>query len=237
MSDRFSLKQKARRRRIGIRIGVLLLFSLLVASAVWVVFFSPWLATERVKISGLDQLTEEQITAAAQVESGAPLVTADLNGIAERVADLIEVEQVDVGREWPQTITIAVQERVAVTWIAEGSRALLVDRHGIGFRFVDEQPENQPQLDADSEADDALSAGGIVAAELAEADRSLWNDVEVIRVPTPDSIELQLSSDRTVVWGSADATEEKVAVLEVLLEIEAAVYDVSAPSRPTTREQ
>ena len=50
-----------------------------------------------------------------------------------------------------------------------------------------------------------------------------------------DAITISLTDDRTVLWGSAEESELKSEVLGTLLQMEARVYDVSAPLYPTTR--
>ena len=60
-------------------------------------------------------------------------------------------------------------------------------------------------------------------------------DVVGLGATAVDHITLQLTDDREVVWGSAEQSELKSEVLGTLLQVEASVYDVSAPTYPTTR--
>jgi cell division protein FtsQ len=54
-------------------------------------------------------------------------------------------------------------------------------------------------------------------------------------VATVDQISLVLKDGRKVVWGSADQSDTKADVLATLLAgVQAQVYDVSVPSKPTT---
>ena len=56
-----------------------------------------------------------------------------------------------------------------------------------------------------------------------------------------DSIELELTSGKTVMWGNNDQAEKKASVLDALLGLEddeaaqISEYDVSAPDFPVTR--
>ena len=59
-------------------------------------------------------------------------------------------------------------------------------------------------------------------------------DVRQVRAASPDDVRLQLTKGRTVVWGSAERSARKAAVLAVLLTRRASVYDVTAPDAPTT---
>ena len=47
---------------------------------------------------------------------------------------------------------------------------------------------------------------------------------------------MQLTHHRTVVWGDTGLGSRKGVVLAVLLTRKAAVYDVSVPDAPTTRQ-
>ena len=76
-------------------------------------------------------------------------------------------------------------------------------------------------------------------AEAARVVSSLRPDiaakVDRVDVATVDRIQLQLAGGRTVMWGSAEDSAQKAAVLAVLLEQKVDQIDVSVPGRPTTR--
>jgi cell division protein FtsQ len=56
-----------------------------------------------------------------------------------------------------------------------------------------------------------------------------------IRGYSRDDVRLTLDNEDVVRWGSSDKASAKIDVLEVLLDLEARVYDVSAPEMPVTR--
>ncbi|MDX6374238.1 MAG: cell division protein FtsQ, partial [Nocardioidaceae bacterium] len=59
--------------------------------------------------------------------------------------------------------------------------------------------------------------------------------VDHVQVTTVDQISLVLKDGRTVIWGSAEESDTKAEVLGLMLTtIQAQVYDVSVPSKPTT---
>lgn len=237
MSDRFTLKQKLRRRRLLRRI--LLLFAVLavVGAAVWTVFFSSVLAVERVVISGLERLPEDEIVRLAAVPAGEPLAMVDADAISGRISENIQVEDAEVVRAWPRTIEITVTERQPVAWIDRDGQSWEVDRNGVVFYPTDQPGEAYPQLVLDSDDLPTLAAAAQVAADLGELDSQLLTSVVAIGATTRDSVDVQLTLDRNIVWGSADQPEEKLAALTALLGLETdfAVYDVSAPTRPTTK--
>ena len=59
--------------------------------------------------------------------------------------------------------------------------------------------------------------------------------IDFVDVKTVDQISLKFRDGRTVVWGSADESEQKARVLDALLRQRFDVYDVSVPGQPTTR--
>ena len=83
---------------------------------------------------------------------------------------------------------------------------------------------------------------GTTAAALKEAAKviaalppDLTLIVDHVQVTSVDQISLVLKDGRTVVWGSADESDTKAEVLATLLAtVQAQVYDVSVPSKPTT---
>ena len=62
-------------------------------------------------------------------------------------------------------------------------------------------------------------------------------DQPIVRgATTIDQISLVLKDGRTVIWGSADESDTKAEVLATLLAtVQAGTYDVSVPSKPTTK--
>ncbi|KOG90098.1 cell division protein FtsQ, partial [Streptomyces varsoviensis] len=70
-----------------------------------------------------------------------------------------------------------------------------------------------------------------VAAELPAAVRK---DTRTIRVRSYDSITLELTGDREVVWGSGERGAEKARTLTALMKAARGAdhFDVSAPSSP-----
>ena len=100
------------------------------------------------------------------------------------------------------------------------------------FDQVDRRPRGLPLVSAPVDAGaPALRAALDVIDVLPPA---VAADVRQVRAASPDDVRLQLSKDRTVVWGSAERSARKAAVLAVLLTRRASVYDVSAPDAPTT---
>jgi cell division protein FtsQ len=217
---------------------VLALVLALAATAVYAVFFSSWLAARQVAVTGLDQpadrLTPARVEQVAQVPLGTPLARVDLGAVRRRVEAIPAVRSVDVSRTWPHGIRIAVVERRPVAVIERGHGLRALDRDGVVFGHFGARPAQLPLVEgAAGVRPDALAEAGKVAAALPQ---SVLRRVAHIHVASIDRIELRLHDGRTVLWGSADESAEKAAVLAVLLHRHRVqLIDVSVPARPTTR--
>lgn len=204
-----------------------------VGGAGWLMFFSSVVTVSEVSVSGNETLSATRVEAVAKAPMGRPLARVDLGAIRARVETIPAVKSVSVSRSWPHTVAITVTERTPVAAVDRGAGLQAVDEDGVLFgsypRLLADLPRVQTAPDVKSEA----------LAEAARVVTSLRSDiqarVERVEVETIDRIRLRLAGGRTVMWGSAEDSAEKAAVLAVLLEQEAQEIDVSVPGRPTTR--
>lgn len=231
----FARRRWARRwlgwRRALVALAVLVLLGV----GSYAVYFSSWLALDRVEVVGVDHLTVEQVTRAAAAPEGDPLARVDVDAIRTRVAALSAVRSVDVTRAWPHAVRVEVTEREAVAVVDVGSGLRGLDEQGVLFRDYRTAPPGLPLVitSAGISREALTEAAGVVVALPVD----LRPVVQDVRVGTVDEITLTLTEGRTVVWGSAEESEQKGEVLAVLLQQEAAVYDVSVPATPTTRDR
>ncbi|HMR49237.1 MAG TPA: FtsQ-type POTRA domain-containing protein [Arachnia sp.] len=222
--------RKRRRRIVAASVAGGLLLVLL--AAVWVFWYSSLFVVREVEVGGTSLLTRDEVTAAAQVEQGAPLASVDLAAVGARVGSLAPVASVEVSRSFPDRVVIDVTERRLVFVRQSGAAYSWVDPEGIEFHSSTEPPQGVPVALLGSAETRLLADIAEVVSHLPDA---LAGEAVVLPRPSVDRIELQLPEDRTVVWGSADDSELKSQVLAALLSVEAQVYDVSAPNHPTTR--
>lgn len=224
-------RRQALRKRLR-RAFVAALVLVVVAGGVWVVGFSAALAVTAVSVTGTSVLTAEQVTAAAQVPMGTPLVRLDVAAIEKRVALLKPVASVQVTRSLPHKVTIAVTERRAVYAVSAGSGFDLVDATGVPYTSVMDVPAGLlvANITGDSERLRRDVATVAIALPKVLRDRAV-----LVNAASPDSIVIELRGGAEVVWGSAENSEEKAGVIAALLTISASVYDVSSPSHPTTK--
>ncbi|MEC4017949.1 cell division protein FtsQ/DivIB [Streptomyces sp. H27-D2] len=211
------------------------------AGALWALYGSNWLRVERVRTSGTTVLTPREVTKAAAVPIGAPLATVDAGAVRARLLEkLPRIAAVEVVRSWPHSVALKVSERTPVTLIEKGGKFTEVDAEGVRFARVATAPKGVPLLEMDVRESPSLRRFGEgrlrreaarVAADLPEA---VHRDTRVVRVRSYDSIRLELTGGRTVVWGSGEYGRVKSKVLTALMRAEhdAGKFDVSAPSAP-----
>jgi cell division protein FtsQ len=229
---RFARRQWARRWLAWKYVVAVLLLLALAAGSIWAVYFSQLLAVQGVEVTGETTMSEKDVRSTAAVPDGVPLARIDLDQVRARVEALAVVKSADVTRQWPDHVLINVEERVAVAVVEIGGRIRGMDDSGVVFRDYPRAPAGLPRVrtTSDTRSDALEEAARVIAALPAEVARI----VDHVEVETVDQISLMLRDGRTVVWGSADESDEKARVLAVLLARPAKTYDVSVPGQPTT---
>ncbi|MFJ4573530.1 cell division protein FtsQ/DivIB [Streptomyces sp. NPDC088846] len=228
------------RRRLAV-IGVLVLVLLLGSGVVWALYGSSWLRVEQVRTTGVDVLTPAEVEAAAAVPIGAPLISVDTDAIADRLRQkLPRIDSVDVVRSWPHGIGLKVTERQPVLLMKKDTKFIEVDAKGVRFATVDKSPGRVPLLELTPRQSASLRRFGS-ARLVREAVRvagglpgGIVKETKVVRVTSYDSISLELTRGRTVIWGSGEDGPVKVKVLTALMKAapKAGHFDVSAPTAP-----
>jgi cell division protein FtsQ len=202
-----------------------------VIGSVYLVFFSSALSVQGVEVSGTQTLTEQQVREVADVPTGGPLATVDLDRIAYRVRALAVVKSAEVTRQWPHDVLIEIVERQPVAVVEIAGKLHSLDEEGVVFGNYDRAPKGLPRVRAESGVNaEALAEGAAVVAALPDEIAAKVDHAEVVSV---DRITLLLRDGREVVWGSAEQSAEKAEVLTAMLTHDARVYDVSVPGQPT----
>lgn len=225
-------RRRIERKRSLIRWGVIVGVVLVIGFAVWLVTLSPVFRVHDVTIRGATLLTAEEVRDAATVAENTSMLTLDTEGVAARVSALPEVREVEVSRELPDTVVIEVTERTAVFQRVEGNVFEWVDEEGVIFSTSSTPIEDVLEAVTSSKESRVLADVGTVVANIPS---SLMPRVQRVQASAVDRITLQLDEGDLVVWGSAEDSELKADVLEALISVDAQLYDISAPSHPTTK--
>lgn len=227
-----TLDSRRRRSRRSLRLVLaLLVLAVLAAGGFWVLKHSATFAVNGVEVSGTSVLSQAEVTKAAQVPLGVPLVDVDLAAVGARVARLTPVAEVRVARSWPATVTVEVRERTPVYAMATDGGYVLVDAAGIMFA---PQPSKPDLVIAKSASNDARQLGDL-AAVVQSLSPELRERTQKISAQSVDDIELNLTKGDTLLWGSSARSEAKARVALALLKQKGTVYNVVVPAHPTIR--
>jgi cell division protein FtsQ len=196
-------------------------------------YFTPIMAARNIVVVGLGAVTQDEVTAAAAVAPGTPLLQVDTDAVAERVAAIRRVASARVQRQYPSTLRITIVERVPVVVKDFPDGPHLYDRDGVDFATAP-PPPSLPYIDVDDPGptDPATKA---VLAVLTSLRPEVAGQVGRVAAPSVSSITLTLADGRTVIWGTTDRTEEKAEKLAALLTQPGRTYDVSSPDLATVK--
>ncbi|MCU1675501.1 MAG: murC [Frankiales bacterium] len=227
-------RSSQRRKRLLMRVLPALLLLALLGATAWSVFFSGLLGVHAVEVVGADRVSPEQVLTAAAIPDGQPLARLDLSGIATRVAALAPVASVQVERHWPRSVRLVVTERLPFAVVSIDGVQWLVDKAAVPFDKAGAAHSTLPHITtAHAGPDDRATKAGLEVLAALPAD--VLARVNRIDVPGPEEVTLSLAGGKTVVWGSAQDSVKKAAVLDAVLTRDGKVYDVSTPDVVTVR--
>lgn len=235
--DRSRFERRRRRSRAGRALPYLIGLGVVVvlAGLGWLVLVSSVLGVHGVRVDGTRTIGADRVREQAQVTDGEPLATLDTDGIARRIEQLPRVADAAVHRDWPRGVTLEVRERTTVAVVTDGDVLRGVDAEGVEYRRYTERPDGVPRITVGRDVGEDREHALAEAAQVIEAlDDSIAGRVHHVEVRGADSIDLLLGNGDRVRWGSAADSARKSEVLLALLDIPAAVYDVTAPEHPAT---
>ncbi len=225
-------RKRAKRRRWLALTAVVVVLLVAAAVAAYFLWFSDATKLAKAEVSGIKLLTEKQVLDAAQLPMGEPLATLDTEAVVQRVQQLPAVRSARVERVAPDSVRIEVLERVAVYQRTDRGKFQWIDDQGVIFHSQGEARKDLMSVRT-AQTDVRLLRDIATVVEFVPANVS--PRVKLIEAKAVDHIVLVLDDSDVVVWGSADDSELKSDVLSQLIKIDATVYDISAPSYPTTR--
>jgi cell division protein FtsQ len=169
------------------------------------------------------------------------MATLDKEAIRRRVlTELPRVRTVEVVRAWPRGVGLKITEREAEVLVPHGTGFTEVDAEGIPFAELPQALPGVPLLEMELAegaglrrfGEERILLGAVSVAEGLPA--ALHRDTRVIRVRSYDAISLELTGNRTVLWGSPEFPEAKAVALTAVMKAvpDARQFDVSVPSAP-----
>lgn len=208
---------------------------LLICGAVSAIFVSSLLGLRTVTITGVPDDVAAKIRTLAPAPDGFPLARIDLDDVGATVGAVPQVSEVQVSRTWPGTLTIAVTPRVPIAVTSANGQFWLLDASGDPYLAVPAPPADlvTVQLVAPRAGDPSTAAALTVAAALTPPFRAT---VAAVSARTPFDVELTLKDGRTVLWGEATESAQKMQLLPALLAAQdGKMYDITDPTLVTVR--
>lgn len=236
--ERLAERTRARRRLAWRKVLLLAAAVTVLAGTAWAVLVSPLLALEvaDVTVTGVGEGTtvaHEDVMAVVARREGTPLARLETGELVADLTQITTVRSAQVTRAWPNGLRVDVVPRVPVAVAPGDDGVVLLDVEGVVVGTAAEPPEELPNVTvplSDERAGQTLAA---VLSVLAELPADLRAEVATAGAANPAAITLELADGATVRWGGPEESDLKAAVLAVLREREAGVYDVTVPRAPT----
>ena len=213
------------------KLTVTLLFLLMIfaASGIYLSYFSSALKIKSIKVNGLERLSEQRVLELAQIKIDEPLIELDSELVMNQVLQEKLIKEVEVRKGWPNTVVIEIKERkpIALTDLTDGR--YLVDETGVAFTRAG---PNDVHLFVSAPTEAARGLAARVAKQLPEW---LVSEVAIIESFDAKRATVILTSGRKIIWGDEFRTEEKSAVLLVLLRTVEGDIDISTVEVPVLK--
>ena len=228
-----TLLRAHRRLAVGVAAAVV---AVVVVSLGFVAMFTSMWSPRTVRVVGVHRLSSQLVLSTARINRTEPLLRVSTGSIADRVEQLPDVRSAHVSTSLPDTLTITVAERVPAAFRrVDAGHWQYIDDTGHYFASLTKPPAHLAELvPAPGVASDVtvLSALATVAQALPVPMR---RTVRRITASGADDVELVLRDGRVVVWGSADRSADKAALLPALLKRRGNHFDVTNPDLVVAR--
>lgn len=219
-----------------------LLLLVILGVAAWGVWWSPAFELEGANIVvtvNSNFVSASDVAASVEPFIGTPLPRLNLASVELAVATNPRVLAVTATRDWPRGLTVEVTTRKPVVAVAAaGGGFVLLDADAIDMATVDAVPEGLPVVEIPLGDGNARILAAVITV-LASLPADLIPRVESVSATTEDNVTLTLRDGPRIDWGSAEDSDLKARVVDVLLRSNAAlagVIDVSAPTLPVTHD-
>lgn len=202
----------------------------------WLVYYSSALGLDNIEVRGGQSLSPATVQDVLAIAEGTPLARVDLRAAEAALEGIPQIESASVSRDWPGTLVVQLTERRPIAAVDIGGTTWLLDRFGVRFAQVSAIPDGVVVLQVERPGpDDRATTAGI---EVIQAlDPALRQILVRVAAPSLTEIVLELTGERTVIWGSPDNSARKSQILAGLLAggVVGTVYDVSSPTSAVVR--
>ncbi len=131
-------------KRVWRRTRTAVTFLLLLCIGVGVgLLFTPVFHVQEVYCEGNDRIPQEEIIAAAEVQTGKNILSQRLTEIKKRVEQVPMVEEVKVRRVFPNKVKIWIRERIPAAYIYTDGQAVMIDVEGKILEIINDERVGQ----------------------------------------------------------------------------------------------
>ncbi|GAA2040727.1 FtsQ-type POTRA domain-containing protein [Yaniella flava] len=234
-------QRKAKRRRT---IWISIVSAAVLVIGGWaLLFFSPILAIDEIQHEGLDLVTQTEAEERTAELEGRPLPQVGEGTVTELFESNPAVDDVTLRAEPPSGLVVIVNEYTPIAMSPREKGYVVFSEDGTELAEITSQKAQEFELPVVASAADVADEDvfNTITEVLGSLPEDLRDQVRAASGSSIDSIELELTSGRTVMWGNSEEAEQKVNVLQALLGLddeqsaEISEYDVSAPDFPVTR--
>lgn len=233
--------RKAKRRKMG---WIITISVVVVLTGGWaLLYFTPILAIEDISHEGLDLVAASEAEERTASLTGTPLPQVTDQTVTKLFADNPAVDDVTVRAEPPHGLVVTVNEHTPIAMSPRGKQYVVFSEQGTELAEIPSKKAQEFDLPVVASASDVVDQDvfDAITEVLGSLPEDLRDQVRAASGGSIDSIELELSSGKVVMWGNTEQAEKKTEVLKALLGLEEsqaaeiAEYDVSAPDFPVTR--
>nr|WP_068018335.1 FtsQ-type POTRA domain-containing protein [Nocardia mexicana] len=204
-----------------------------VIALVAVAYFTPLLSVRTVRIEGLAAVPEQQVRDVLRIPGGRSMLRLDTDAMARRVAAIPKVHSARVQRSFPGTVRIMVSERTPALYFDSPEGPHLLDGDSVEYA-IEPPPPGVPKLSTGHPGgSDAVTRAAVTV--LTATPPGLRAQVGEVVARSVSDIRLNLRDGRSVVWGGADDSARKAAVVLPVLTRPGTVFDVSSPDLVTVK--
>ena len=232
---RFRAKPKQFRIVMFSLLGSLLALVLLVLATV----FTPLLAVEDIRVSGVSKISEKAVVKAVNSQIGVPLPLVSSQAVADALSDFSLIESFSIVSELPHTLHIAISERQPIAVVDIRGVSYLYDPAGVRIgeaSYKDQYPRIAVTGEPKNNKAFALAIDVLLALPA-----DLLPRVSQIDAKSKDDVTMQLrgSSGQRIIWGDSGQSALKSKVLAALIanqkKTDRVTFDVSSPTAPVVR--
>ncbi|MGO1544176.1 MAG: FtsQ-type POTRA domain-containing protein [Gulosibacter sp.] len=207
------------------------------ATFVAVALFSPIMSVREIRIEGAERLDSAAIAEALAELQGEPLAQLTADDVGEKLEEFVLVQSYSVQRQPPSSLVVEVVERIPVGVVVTDDEVTVVDAAGVSLWSDPAAAETLPKIVVPGDTSSTAFEGAAMVS-LALPDE-LRSEVDTVTAQSAEDVQLTLRDGTQVLWGSADDSDRKAAVLDALTTATEGqgftMYDVSSPERPVTR--